>query len=93
MKHLSVNAVEKALREIGYKTFAVEFTTKEGEYRKYTGRINVTKGVKGNEAGKRVAESFKATGTVPMKTHEGKYKSFKLHQVISLKCGNTQVKA
>jgi len=77
MKHISVDKVVAALEEIGNRVFAVEFTTDAGEYRKYSGRINVVKG----------------NGVVPMKTPEGKYKAFKLHQVISLKCADTVVNA
>ena len=93
MNHISVDKVVAALEEIGNRVFAVEFTTDAGEYRKYSGRINVVKGVQGGPQGKAIAEGFKRNGVVPMKTPEGKYKAFKLHQVISLKCADTVVNA
>ena len=68
----------------------VKFLTKTDEERVYNGRMNVQKGLKGNERGKIAAATLKAHGYVTLKTSEG-YKCFKMDRVLAFKAGGRHV--
>jgi hypothetical protein len=59
----------------------VKFLTKTDEERVYNGRMNVQKGLKGNERGRIAAEA---------KTSEG-YKCFNLDKVLAMKVGGRHI--
>ena len=54
---LPTNMVTNVLSENQNKFITVKFLTKDNEERTYTGRMNVIKGLKGNEKG-RIAVSY-----------------------------------
>ena len=81
---LNKNLVIRVLEENQNKFITVKFLTKDDEVRVYNGRMNVIKGLKGNERGKIVSSALKASGYVTLKTSAG-YKCFNLKNVIDVK--------
>lgn len=69
----------------------VKFLTKNDEERTYNGRMNVQKGLKGNERGRIVAEALRSNGYVTLKTSEG-YKCFNLDKVLAIKVNGNEYK-
>jgi hypothetical protein len=69
----------------------VKFLTKSDEERTYNGRMNVQKGLKGNERGRIVAEALRSNGYVTLKTSEG-YKCFNLDKVLAIKVNGSEYK-
>jgi hypothetical protein len=68
----------------------VKFLTKTDEERVYNGRMNVQKGLKGNERGRIAAEALRSNGYVTLKTSEG-YKCFNLDKVLAMKVGGRHI--
>jgi hypothetical protein len=93
MNTLTKDVVVKTLDMIDTRILSVTFLKADGTLRTYSGRINVTKGVKGNAAGQLVSKAFAEKGIVPLKTSSGEYKSFKLDRVAKIVSGNTVVEA
>lgn len=87
---LDKNLVTRVLAENQNKFITVKFLTKDDELREYNGRMNVVKGLKGNERGKIAAAALKANGYVTLKTSEG-YKCFKMDRVLAFKAGGRHV--
>ena len=56
----------------------------------YNGRMNVQKGLKGNERGRIAAEALRSNGYVTLKTSEG-YKCFNLDKVLAMKVGGRHI--
>ena len=81
---LNKNLVIRVLAENQNKFITVKFLTKDDEVRVYNGRMNVIKGLKGNERGKIVSSALKASGYVTLKTSDG-YKCFKMDKVLDVK--------
>jgi hypothetical protein len=87
---LPENMVTNVLSENQNQFITVKFLTKDDEVRVYNGRMNVIKGLKGNERGKIAAAALKAHGYVTLKTSEG-YKCFKMDRVLAFKAGGRHV--
>ena len=67
--------VTNVLSENQNKFITVKFLTKDNEERTYNGRMNVIKGLKGNERGQIAAEALRKAGYITLKTNKG-YKCF-----------------
>ena len=87
---LPMNMVANVLGDNQNNFVTVKFLTKDDEVRVYNGRMNVVKGLKGNERGQIVATAIKANGYVTLKTSEG-YKCFKLDRVLAFKADGRHV--
>lgn len=88
---LNKNLVVRVLSENLNQFVTVKFLTKDQEVREYNGRMNVIKGLKGNERGKIVAAALKASGYVTLKTSEG-YKCFNIKNVLDVKASGVSYK-
>jgi len=87
---LDTGMVTRALSSNQNKFVTVKFLNKSGEERTYNGRMNVIKGLKGNEKGTAVAKVLTKHGYVTLKTSGG-YKCFKLDQVLAFKANGRHV--
>jgi len=87
---LDKEMVTRTLAENQNQFITVKFLTKDDEVRVYNGRMNVIKGLKGNERGKIAAAALKAHGYVTLKTSDG-YKCFKMDRVLAFKAGGRHV--
>lgn len=87
---LDKEMVTRVLAENQNQFITVKFLTKDDEVRVYNGRMNVIKGLKGNERGKIATAALKAHGYVTLKTSDG-YKCFKLSRVLAFKAGGRHV--
>lgn len=87
---LDKNIVTDALAENQNQFITVKFLTNSNEERTYNGRMNVLKGLKGNERGRIVTEAFRKQGIITLKTSDG-YKCFKPDRVLALKAGGFEV--
>ena len=87
---LDKEMVTRVLAENQNQFITVKFLTKDDEVRVYNGRMNVIKGLKGNERGKIAAAALKAHGYVTLKTSNG-YKCFQCSRVLAFKAGGRHV--
>ena len=81
---LNKSLVTRLLAENLNQFITVKFLTKDDEVREYNGRMNVIKGLKGNERGKTVSDALEAHGYITLKTSKG-YKCFNLQKVLDVK--------
>ena len=87
---LPLNMVTNVLSENQNKFITVKFLTKDNEERNYTGRMNVIKGLKGNEKGRIAAEALRKAGYITLKTNKG-YKCFNVDRVLGFVAGGRRI--
>ena len=84
MNTMSKKQVSEILADNQNNFISLTFIKKDGTKRTLNGRMNVKKGVKGNERGRISSEALRRQGYVTIKTSDG-YKCFNVEQVISIK--------
>ena len=87
---LPTNMVTNILSENQNKFISVKFLTKDNEERTYTGRMNVIKGLKGNEKGRIASEALRKAGYITLKTNKG-YKCFNVDRVLGFVAGGRRI--
>tara|TARA_R110000764_G_scaffold910_4_gene3394 strand:- start:296 stop:586 length:291 start_codon:yes stop_codon:yes gene_type:complete len=87
---LPTNMVTNVLSESQNKFITVKFLTKDNEVRKYNGRMNVIKGLKGNERGSIASEALRRQGYITLKTKQG-YKCFNVDRVLGFVAGGRRI--
>ena len=87
---LPLNMVTNVLSENQNKFITVKFLTKDNEERTYTGRMNVIKGLKGNEKGRIASEALRKAGYITLKTKQG-YKCFNVDRVLGFVAGGRRI--
>ena len=84
MNTMNKRRVTEILADNQNTFISLTFLKKDGTKRTLNGRMNVKKGVKGNERGRITSEALKRQGYVTIKTSDG-YKCFNIDQVLSIK--------
>jgi len=87
---LPTNMVTNILSDNQNKFISVKFLTKDNEERTYTGRMNVIKGLKGNEKGRIASEALRKAGYITLKTNKG-YKCFNVDRVLGFVAGGRRI--
>ena len=87
---LPINMVTKVLSENLNNFISVKFLNKDNEERTLTGRMNVIKGLKGNEKGRIAAEALRKAGYITLKTKQG-YKCFNVDSVLGFVAGGRRI--